>query len=1066
MADVPTTNPSEPPMRLDKWLWAARLFKTRSLAAKALDGGRVDVNGERAKRARHVTVGDEVRFRRGPFEYRLIIRGLSERRGPAKEAATLYEEDPMAKRARETLALQMKSMPTAFYDGKGRPTKKQRRDLERFKGTLGVLLLLSLPASAAVAQDLSRPLPTDSAVTVGTLPNGLRYYIRENHEPKQRAELRLVVKAGSVLEDDDQQGLAHFVEHMAFNGTSHFHKQELVDYLESVGMRMGADLNAGTGFDQTVYILHIPTDTASVVRTAFQILEDWASTVSFDSVEIEKERGVVIEEWRLGRGAMGRMQDKQLPIIFKGSKYAERLPIGKKETLETFKRPTLVRFYKDWYRPDLMAVIAVGDFDTHEIEGLIREHFTHLQNPAHERPRPEIDVPDNVPPLYAIASDPEATSTSVAVLFKQDLRDHSTYGAYRQGLVEGLFSAMLNARLFELSQKADPPFLGAGVGQGRFIGAKEIFQMGAAVQDGGIPAGLEALLTEATRVARFGFTAPELERAKARRLRSMERMFAEREKTNSSQYASEYIRNFTQGESFPGIATELELTRQFLPGITLEEANRLASAWITPQNRVIMVSAPQKADAPVPTEADLSAVFDEAAKKPLVAYADTLGSAPLVPSAPTPGKVVSESTVPEIGVTEWTLSNGVHVVLKPTDFKDDQVLVRAVSPGGSSLAPDRDWLSAEMATSIVNASGAGAFSAVDLQKVLAGKAVSAGPMISETEEGFYGSGSPKDMETLLQLIYLYATAPRTDSAAFDAMTARIRAFTANRGASPEANFQDTLQVTLSQGNPRERPLTAALVDSIDLASAMAFYRDRFADIGDFTFFFVGNLDLSTLRPLVEQWIGGLPSHGRKETWRDLGIRPPKGVVTKTVRKGIEPKGRISIIFTGPFQDSRENRYALRSLGDALRIRLREVLREDMGGVYGVGASGGSHIVPDTSYSFSIGFGADPARLQELKDSVVAEIRAFQTKGPSDSIIEKVQEEQRRARETSLRQNNYWLGQLVAAHEYHLDPRGILTYEELIDGLTSAIVRDAAQKYLRLDNYVEVRLVPEKEESGS
>jgi zinc protease len=1067
MTDAPPAAPSQAPLRLDKWLWAARLFKTRALAAQAIDGGRVEVNGERAKRARHVTVGDLIRVRRGPFEYRLTIRGLSERRGPAKDAATLYEEDPMARRAREALALQLKAVPTAFYDGKGRPTKKQRRDLDRFKDTLGLLVLLALPLPGALAaQDLSHPLPTDPAVTIGTLPNGLRYYIRENHEPKQRAELRLVVHAGSVLEDDDQQGLAHFTEHMAFNGTSHFHKQAIVDYLESVGMRFGADLNAYTSFDETVYMLEIPTDTAAVFHTAFQILEDWASTVSFDSVEIDKERGVVIEEWRLGRGANGRILDKQFPILLKGSKYAERLPIGKKDILESFKHPTLVRFYKDWYRPDLMAVVAVGDFDAREVEGLIREHFSRLTNPPNERPRPVIDVPDNTAPLFAIAADPEETSTSVGVAFKQPLRDHSTYGAYRQGLVEDLFSAMLNARLYELSQKADPPFLGAGVGQGRFVGAKEFFQMGAAVKDGAIPPGLEALLTEAARVARFGFTAPELERAKARQLRSMERMFAEREKTNSNAYAGEYIRNFLEGEAFPGIATELAMTRQYLPGITLEETNRLASAWITPNNRVVMVSAPQKPDVPVPSDSDLAAVFAHVGNKPLVAYADTLSAAPLVPTAPQPGKVVGETAIPEIGVTEWTLSNGVHVVLKPTDFKDDEVLVRAISPGGTSLAPDRNWLSAEMASSVVSMSGAGAFSAVDLQKVLAGKAVSAGPMIGENEEGFYGSGSPKDLETLLQLIYLYATAPRTDSAAFAAMTARIRAFTANRGASPEANFQDTLQVTLAQGNPRERPLTAALVDSIDLGTAMAFYRDRFADLGDFTFFFVGNVDTTTLRPLVERWLGGLPSAGRKETWRDLGIRPPTGIVEKTVHKGLEPKARISIIFTGPFEDSRENRYALRSLGEALSIRLREVLREDMGGVYGVGASGSSQIVPDTSYSFSIGFGADPVRLDSLRAAVVTEIRAFQTTGPSDSIIEKVQETQRRTRETSMRQNNYWLGQLVAAREYHQDPRAILTYEQLIDALTRTTVRDAARRYLRLDNYVEVRLVPEAGKPGT
>ena len=1053
------------PIRLDKWLWAARFFKTRALAAAALDGGRVDVNGERAKRARQVHAGDQIRIRHGPFEYKLKVLLLSERRGPAKVAATLYEEDPMAKRAREALALQLRSQPSAFYDGKGRPTKKQRRDLDRFKRSLAVVLLLGLSGTLGAQNRPAQPLPVDSQITVGTLPNGLRYYVRANGKPEHRAELRLVVHAGSVLEDDDQQGLAHFVEHMAFNGTRHFAKQQLVNYLESIGMKFGPEVNAYTSFDETVYMLQIPTDTASVVQTAFQILEDWADGVAFDSVEIDKERGVIIEEWRLGRGAGSRMLDKQIPIIFKGSKYAERLPIGQPDILRTFRHDALTRFYRDWYRPDLMAVIAVGDFDPKAIAALIRGRFAPLHTPSRERLRPTIDVPDHAEPLFAIASDREATNTSVSVLYKQALRDHSTFGAYRQGIVEDLFSAMLNARFFELSQQADPPFLGAGAGQGRFIGAKEVFSLGAGVRDGGTVRGLDALLTEAERVARFGFTPAELEREKARRLRGLEQAYAERAKTESDSYADEYARNFLEQEPIPGITTELALTREFLPGITLDDVNRIARAWITPANRVVLVSAPEKPDVPVPAEPELSAVFAQVAGKQIAAYADTLGQAPLVPVAPKPTAVVSEKTIPEIGVTEWTLANGVRVVLKPTDFKDDEVLMQAVSPGGTSLAPDDRYMSAALASSIVGVSGAGTFSAVDLQKVLAGKAVRVGPSIDDTEEGLRGSASPKDIETLFQLAYLYVTAPRLDSAAFGSLRQRLLAFVANRGASPEANFQDTLQVTLAQGNPRERPLTPAVVQEVDLGSAMAFYRDRFADASDFTFYFVGNIDLAAMRPLVEEYLGGLPSIRRHETWRDLNIPPPTGIVRKVVHKGVEPKARTQLVFTGPFQDSREARYALRALADALGIRLREILREDLGGVYGVAVSASSSIAPDTTYSVSIGFGADPARVDELVDSTFTALRAFQSAGPSDSIVHKVMETQLRTRETSLKQNAYWLGQLVAAQQWGVDPRGILTYGQLIDGLTAASIRDAARRYLRLDNYVQVTLLPEEAKQG-
>jgi len=1051
----------DPPtrMRLDKWLWAARLFKTRALAAAAIDGGRVQVNGERVKRAKVVGVGDELRVRQGPLEYRLYIRALAERRGPAREAAMLFEEDPVAKRERETRALQVRALSAAFHEGKGRPTKKQRRDLDRFKRSLVLLVLLALP-SAALAQDLKAPLPVDPSVVTGTLPNGLQYFVRENRRPEQRAELRLVVRAGSVLEDDDQLGLAHFVEHMAFNGTTHFAKQDLVNYLESIGMRFGPDLNAYTNFDQTVYMLQVPTDTAEILHQAFQILEDWAHGVTFDSAEIERERGVVIEEWRAGRGAGARIRDQQLPVILQGSHYADRLPIGNREVLEHFPPEALRRFYRDWYRPDLMAVVAVGDFAADSIVALIREHFAGIANPPSPRPRPTFDVPDHAEPLFTVATDPEASSSNVAVYFKQPLRPMETIGAYRQQVIEGLFLAMLNERLYERSQDADPPFVNAGAGQGRFVGPKEAFTMGANVQEGGILRGLDAVLTEAERVARFGFTAPELERAKARRLRGLERSFDERDKTNSWIYADQYVSHVVDEDPMLGIGAQLEMHRQFLPGITLDDVNALARAWISEHNRVVVASGPDKAGVATPTVAELAAVFREVTEKPITAYADTLGTVPLLAVPPTPSPIVRETRMDEIGVIRWTLANGVQVVLKPTDFKADQILMRATSPGGTSLAPDSVAVSADRAGMVVNVSGAGPFSDVDLGKLLAGKVARAQPFIGDEEEGFSGSASPKDLETMFQLIYLYGTQPRRDSAAFASMQSRLMSFAQSRAQVPEAAFSDTLLVTITQHHPRVRPLTPELVNTAKLDEALDVYRDRFKDFGDFTFYFVGNVDTAALRPLVETYLGGLPSTGRHETWRDLGIRPPTGVVRKTVYRGVEPKARTQFVFTGPFEQTQKNRHVLRSMGEALQIRLREVLREDMGGVYGVGVGASSTVIPDTACQVTIGFGADPARLDELVDAVFKEIRALQSTGPADSVVQKVKEAQRRSRETNLRENGYWLSQLVTSDQWGLDPRNLLTYDTLIDQLTAEDIREAARRYIRLDNYVQVTLMPE------
>jgi len=918
------------------------------------------------------------------------------------------------------------------------------------------------PAARPAVPDLARLLPVDPAVTVGTLPNGLRYYVRANPKPEKRAELRLVVNVGSVLEDSDQRGLAHFAEHMAFNGTTHFEKQELVHFIERVGMRFGPDLNASTSFDETVYMLQIPTDSAQLMARAFDILEDWAHLVTFDTAEVRKERGVVIEEWRRGRGAGARMFDKQLPVLFRGSRYAERLPIGTRELLETFDPTALRRFYADWYRPDLMAVVAVGDFDKDSVEHLIKRHFSAIPRRAGNgvRPRTVFPVPDHDSTLVAVATDKEATTSSVQVIWKQPVRDERTVAAYRQGIVQGLYNSMLNDRLYELTQRPDAPFLGAGSGQGRLIRSKEIYSLGAGVKDGGIERALEALLTEAERVDRHGFTAAELERAKSDYLRGMERAYAEREKTNSGAYVEEYVSNFLTGEPIPGVAYEYDLAKALVPGITLAEVNALGREWISDKNRVILASAPDKAGVDVPSGQALLAVFHRVKQAPVAAYVDTVSDAPLVAKLPAAGRVVAERESTALGTREWTLSNGVRVIVKPTDFKADEVLFTAYSPGGSSLAPDSAYLSAVLATQVVQLGGVGPFSAIELQKKLAGKAVSVRPFIGDEQEGLTGSASPKDLETMFQLAYLYFTAPRRDSSAFLAFTTNAKSALANRGLSPQAAFQDTLQVTLAQHHPRARPITSERVDEIKLDQALAFYRDRFADASDFTFVVVGNVTPDSLKPLVERYLGGLPSRARKETWRDPGVVPPKGIVTREVRKGIEPRSETRIVFTGPFEYTAANRHALRSLSEVLSIKLREQLREELGGTYSVAVNASPSRVPRPEYALTIGFGSAPDRADQLAQAVFAQIDSLKANGASAADVAKVKEAQIRSRQTSLKQNGYWLSQLAAYDQNGEDPAGILTYESLVAKLTPAAVRDAARKYLNEENYVRVTLYPE------
>ncbi len=920
---------------------------------------------------------------------------------------------------------------------------------------------------------LRDPMPVGPGVTVGQLENGLQYYIRENSEPANRAEFSLVVKVGSVVEDEDQLGLAHFLEHMAFNGTENFEKQELIDFMESIGMRMGADLNAGTSFDETRYMLQIPTDSPEVMANTFQILEDWAHGLTLDPEEIDKERGVIIEEWRLRRGAAARIQDEQFPVLLRDSRYAERSPIGTVESLETFEHEALRRFYRDWYRPDLMAVIAVGDFDGAEVEALLIEHFEGISAPENPRERVEYSVPDHDETLFTIATDEELTSTSVAVYHMLALDEQETIGGYRQQLVEGLYNGMLNLRLGEIARNPNPPFLGAGSSKGSLVRSKGAYLLSANVPEDGIERGLEVVFTEAERVARFGFTASELERQKIDVLRGIERAYTDRANRGSASYAAEYSRAFLDDEPIPGIEYEFELYKRFIPEITLTEVNQIGSEWIRPQNRVVVVTGPEKEDLDMPSEEALLAVLTGVADMEITAYEETVIDQPLLAEIPEGSTVVGTREFAE-DIVEWELGNGVRVALKPTDFREDQVLFQGFSPGGTSLASDEEWIPASSATVLLQGGGLGPFNTTDLRRVLTGKVASARPFISSFEEGVTGSGSPQDLETMFQLIYMTFTAPRADPEYFEVFNTRNRTSLQNRDASPAVAFNDAINRIMTQDALRSRPVTVETLDHTDLGGSLAFYQDRFEDASDFTFIFVGNIDLDVMRPLVERYLGGLPSTNRVETWRDLGERPPRGVIEEIVRKGLEPQSQTRLFFTGSIDyGDRSQRLGIAVMTSVLETRLREVLREELGGTYSVSVGSSFSWRPAGQYRLSISFGSDPERADELLAAVYEEIDRLKISPPDEAEVNDVLEAQRRAWETNQESNSWWLSVLDGRYRYLLDqsegryPSGDVLLETLptygadLDALTPPRIQELARRYFDQDNRVRVTLLPEQ-----
>lgn len=953
-------------------------------------------------------------------------------------------------------------------------SSRSRVNISILISLLSLILVSGLQAQTSLQKELPQKAftialdkqpPVDPKVTIGELDNGIRYYICKNSEPVNRAELRLVINAGSVLEDDKQLGLAHFVEHMAFQGTENFEKKEIFDYMESIGMRIGSGINAGTGFDETVYNLQVPMDDKSYIVTALRILKDWATGLTFDPGEIELERKVVIEEWRQGLGAQQRIRDKTIPVILKDSLYAQRLPIGTLENLQNFSHVDLLRFYEDWYRPELMSVIAVGDFDTGEIENLIRGQFKSI--PASEKPkkRKTIKVPDHGDTLFTVSIDPELTMTQVEVYQKFPDDYDWTVGGIRQRMVESLYSSMLNARFQEISRKPDPPFLAAASGRSSLVRSVAAYMLRALVQETGIERGLKTLLVESERVSRFGFTAAELERQKTSLLRSIEQLYANRESRDSGLLAEEMIRAYLTGEAIPGTEFETALYMRFIPEITLKEINQVGKNWVMDSSRVVVVTAPEKPDFTAPSISDLKNVLASVVKMEIEPYKETIADDPLLANIPAGSKITGKRKL-KGGLIEWKLANGVMVILKPTDFKEDEIVFTGFSRGGTSMASDEDFIPADTSATIIANGGVGRFNAIDLRKKLAGKVADVSPTFSDYEESISGSGSPVDLETLFQLIYLRMTEPRADDVFYNLFKTQMKQLLPNRTANPLAVFSDKFNLLLYSNHPRRQPPTAEMLDKTDLNKSLAFYRDRFADAGDFIFCFAGSIDPDVMEPLVETYLGSLPNTGRRETWKDVGIRRiPRGIIKETVHRGKDPKSTTRIAFTGSFKGFHDpfERTLFRVTTELLENRLFDVIRELLGGTYSIQVGSDFDWRPVEHYLIGIDFTSDPERVDELTHAIFSEIKSFKESGPTDKELDEIKQAFLRSHETNLEQNDFWLANLKASYSEGVDPGAarILQYPDTVNAVTAKKATKAFQKYYDTENYLQVTLLPEK-----
>ena len=931
--------------------------------------------------------------------------------------------------------------------------------LKRLFTTL--LVLGSVVIASAQQQPQMPPIPTDPNVRIGKLENGLTYYIRHNELPEDRADFYIAQKVGSILEEENQRGLAHFLEHMCFNGTTNFPGKGIINWLETIGVRFGENLNAYTSIDETVYnINNVPVIRDGIVDSCLLILHDWANDLTLAEAEIDNERGVIHEEWRTGQGAMMRMYEQALPKAFEGSKYGHRLPIGTIEVIDNFPYQALRDYYETWYRPDQQGIVVVGDIDVNKVEAKIKELFSPIQMPANAPERKYEQVPDNKEPIITIAKDKEQPSTIIYIWHKHPATPNEAKGNIGylvQNYMFSMISSMMHARLEELRQSANPPFIQAASGDSDFLLAKttEAFVGMAVSKDDGIPTALSTLVREIERARKFGFTASEYARAKADYLLMLESAYKERDKMKNNQYVQEYIRHFIDNEPIPGIETEYALMNQLAPNIPVEAINSILPQLIKDENIVINIFGPDKEGMVYPTEAEILDILNKTKAEEITAYVDKVSDEPLMKEAPKAGKIVKTEEGP-FGSTALTLSNGVRVVLKTTDFKADEIRMRAFSPGGTSVFGTKEALQLKMLNSVAGLGGLGNFSNVDLEKVLAGKKATIGASVSGLSEGLNGSCSPKDLETLLQLAYLSFTAPRMDEEAFESFKQRTKASLANQEANPMTALTDTLQMEMYGDHPLAGRVKAEMIDQLDYNRIMEMYKDRFKEAGDFTFLFVGNINLEEAKPLIETYLGGLPTINRKENYQDIQLNIRKGTHKNLFEKQMEtPKATVLNIISGNCEYNLKNDLLMTMLSQTMSMVYLETVREKEGASYGVSAFGQlSRGIKDEAL-FQIYFDTDPAKREKMEQIVMSELQKVAQEGPRPEHLAKVKEFLLKKHIEDAKENSYWLGQLNNYYWYKTDMN--TDYEKLVNDLTAEDVKNFTKALLDQGNIIEITM---------
>ena len=908
-------------------------------------------------------------------------------------------------------------------------------------------LILFFVATVSAQVNPGQVIPTDTKLTKGTLANGLTYYIKENKKPEKKVELRLVVKVGSIVEDDDQQGLAHMAEHMAFNGTKNFKKNEIVSFLQDIGVGFGSDLNAYTSFDETVYILPIPTDKSDNLEKGFQILEDWAHQVTYLDEDINSERAIILEESRLGKSGEERMFKKVYPEYFKGSKYAKRLPIGMDSIIKNFNPDAIRRFYADWYRPDLMAVVVVGDVSKEEAIKMINKHFAGLKNSATPRTREYASVPPFTENKAMVVTDKEATNIEFSINYPAFPEKKSgTLGEFRSSLLKSLYTAMLGVRLRELTQKENPPFVYAGAEFSSYAKNYNSFSVQGSTGTGDVKKGIEAAVEELEKVKRFGFTEPELERAKKNISSMYENAYNNRDKTESGAFAEEYIRNFTDNESIPGISAEFDLVKSFLPSITVAEVNAVTDIFKNEKNKFSFVMGPE-ASSSINLPSDIEVVSLIASKendKSIKGYEEKSVAAALLTSTPQAGTIISTKKNALLGTTELVLSNGLKVSLKKTDFKNDQILISASRYGGLTNYPLADKYSAENTVTMISNMGVGAFSPSDLKKTLAGKTVSLSPSITNYTSGFSGSSSIKDLETFFQLLYLYVKEPRKDTALFKSVQQRGKAQVAMLGANPQFSFIDTLTRVLYNDNPLAPTSVPKIAnfDLINLDRVMSIYKERLGDLGGMHISIVGSFDEAEMIALLQKYVAGLPAK-TKATYVDNKVRPFEGEKNFQYKKGKEDKSLILGILSGEIPYSEAVDLKLTALSDAMNILITEEMREKIQGIYGGGTNVNFTRIPYGHYQFVLQLPCGPAKVDTLIAAFHNELNAIAKDGINVSYVDKVKKAWVEKYREDIKSNEYWLSALQQISTSDLTIDRFLNAEKYYNQLTSSDIKQAA-----------------------